>query len=214
MAELFGGASRPGRGELATIISTSFWLVQMCVAAVGPVQNCPRSNPRCEIDQIPSLPTLRRGVLLAGFGEGHPGSGKRCILPRVRGHTVRLPGRCRHGRPPLRGGHTRAEDAARGPSEHASQTRLRGAARQLPVQDRYPRNAHGARPYAGLKPLPPTPMTALSSTGIQPVMLSFLGSTCMVPSNLCARVGHGLYQPHSSMHGLADTFLCILFLQR
>ena len=30
-------------------------------------------------------------------------------------------------------------------------------------------------------------MTALSSTGIQPVMLSFLGSTCMVPSNSCVR---------------------------
>ena len=144
------------------------------------VQNCPRSNPRRGTNQIRFPPVPPGGVLLAGFGEGHPGSGKRGILPRVRGHTVRLPGRCRHGHPPLRGGHMRAEDAARGPSEHASQTYLRGAARQLPVQDRYPRNAHGARSHAGLKLLPSTHAgTALSSTWIQyrmSVISRFVGS--------------------------------------
>ena len=76
----------------------------------------PPYHPVCETDQIPSLPSLRRGVLLAGFGEGHHVSCKRGVLPRVRGHTVRLFGRCRHGHPPLRGSHMRAKDAARGTS--------------------------------------------------------------------------------------------------
>ena len=60
----------------------------------------------------------------------------------------------------------RAEDAASGPSEHASQTHLRSAVRQLSTQDRYAGQAHGARPHASLKSLPPTPMAALSSTRI------------------------------------------------
>ena len=53
--------------------------------------------------------------------------------------------------------------------------------------DRRPGKAHGAWPHAGLKLPSLTHMTALSSTGIQSVMLSFLGSTCMMPSNLCVR---------------------------
>ena len=66
----------------------------------------------------------------------------------------------------LRGGHMRAEDTASGPSGHAPQTRLRGAVRQLPAQDRHPGEAYGARPHAGLKLQPPTLVATLSSIWI------------------------------------------------
>ena len=59
----------------------------------------------------------------------------------------------------------RAEDAARGPSGHASQIHLRGAVRQLPAQDRRLGRAHGTRPHADLKLPPPTLVATVVAVG-------------------------------------------------
>ena len=50
-----------GEGKPATIIATSFYLIQMCAATMEPVQNCPRNNPCHETNQILFLP-IPQGV--------------------------------------------------------------------------------------------------------------------------------------------------------
>ena len=70
MNKVAGFAS--GRGELATIIAMSFYLIQICAAAMEPVQNCPHNNPCRETNQIlflqvpqgaPFYPDSAKGIM-------------------------------------------------------------------------------------------------------------------------------------------------------
>ena len=159
-----------GRGELATIIATSFWLVQTCAAAMEPVQNCPRNNPCRETNQIlflqvpqgaPFYPDSAKGIMdLVREASWHASEAILYDFLGAAGMAIYHYGEAICALRMLLAAHP----------GHESQTHLRGAVRQLPVQDRRLGKAHGARPHVGLKLPPPTPVTAgvaSISTGIQ-----------------------------------------------